>query len=194
MNSTRQILLSLWLLGLLLTGCQNETPPATPPPATFDASVVAFPTVVAPTNGTSVVTGFVTSLDTGLPVRQVAVQLAEVYRENESDEGIFVLDYAQSPYTETNDQGWFAFQELPPGEYVLVVGLVESEDYYIAPEESGKPKVWVAVANGVTDVGQIVSDPIQYVIRRDTFSVVPGSNVGEGGYPAPTAAGAYPAP
>jgi hypothetical protein len=194
MNSKRQFWLSLWLLGLLLVGCQNETPLETLPAPTFDASVVVFPTVIAPTDGTSAITGFVTSLETGLPVPQVAVQLAEVYREDDTDEGIFVLDYAQSPYTETNDQGWFAFQGLPPGEYVLVVGLVESNDYYIVPEESGKPKVWTAVANSVTDVGHIVSDPIQYVIQRDTFSVVPGSNIEEEGYPAPTTNDAYPSP
>ena len=183
-NSRLFTLFVICLLALL--GCQNApvspatSVPSLAPAPTFDASAVTFPTIEPPTNGQGTVTGHIISKETGQPIYLVGVQLAEVHRGEGGEDGIFILDLAQSPYTETDELGWFALNNIPPGEYVLVVGWVEAEDYYIAQDEAGKPMVWTAVANSVVSVGEIRSDRIDYVITRDTFTPEP-----EGAYPAP---------
>jgi hypothetical protein len=176
-----------WLLlilgSLTLGACQGSVslPSLNPNPApTFDSSQVVFPTVVAPPEGRSGLTGYVIGRDTNQPVQGVAVQLAEVFRD-ENNDGIYVLDYAQSPYTETNELGWFSFTDLNPTEYVLVVGWVESNDYYIVQDENGLPLVWQTTANNVTDVGQVVTNPIQYLVRQESLTAEPPE-----AYPAPT--------
>lgn len=92
----------------------------------------------------------------GLPLRNTTVRLAEVYRESENSEnGAYLLDTAFSPGTITDASGFFLFQNIEPGEYVLVVGDIENNKYEIISQQNGLPRVWLTIADQVMDIGII---------------------------------------
>lgn len=157
-----------WFAALivLLTGCQvtppvekGETPGVTPssievvPAGTSTASVPGG----EPEAGKSTVTGQVITEKTNLPLTNIVVRLAEVHRDG--DEGAFLLDTAFSPGDITDEAGYFTFENIEPGEYVLVVGNVEVYGgYVIIPEESGRPLVYNFETDQVTDLGKLIVD------------------------------------
>ena len=106
--------------------------------------------VISPQPEKTTVTGFVFSDRTELPIMNVPVSLAEVFREGES--AAYVLDGAQSPLAHTDKNGRFAFNNILPGEYVVVIGSVEINDYIILTEPSGQAKVWAATAGNILDL------------------------------------------
>lgn len=142
-------------------GVTNEDPQGYPAPSLENSSYPApqeLPTlstdveieVVAPQPENSTVTGFVHSQETNKPLMNVPVSLAEVFREGES--AAYVLDGAQSPLAYTDKNGRFAFNNIPPGEYVVVIGSVEVNDYIILTEPSGQAKVWTATPGNILEI------------------------------------------
>ncbi len=95
----------------------------------------------------------------GLPLGNITIRLAEVYRDNEnSSEGAYVLDTAFSPGTITDESGFFFFENIKPVEYVIVVGDIENNNYEIISQEDGRPKVWQAVEGQILNVGKLQID------------------------------------
>ncbi len=113
------------------------------------------PSVSPPESGKATVTGRILSLKTGKPLANTGMRLAEVVRQG--GQGAFVLDTANSPGTSTDNNGYFVFKDIPPKEYVMVVGDVMAT-YVIVPDPSGKARVWNAPADQVTKVGDISVD------------------------------------
>ncbi len=105
---------------------------------------------VAPQPDKSTVTGLVNSQSSKMPLMNVPVSLAEVFREGES--AAYVLDGAQSPLAYTDKNGRFAFNDILPGEFVVVIGSVEVNDYMILTEPSGEPKVWAATPGNILEI------------------------------------------
>lgn len=189
---------------LLVAGCGNSEAPTsrgepivqlTSVPMTAE-DIAKLPTVPPPDAAAASVTGVVIRDATGEPVKEVPVRLAEVYREDPNagavseDGGAFVLDDAHSPYAETDANGQFTFANVPPHEYVLVIGNVGINRYVIIQEPTGKPKVWSATAGNVLNVGELrVAEIEGFTYAQETAP----SN----GYPAPQQAPeptAYPSP
>jgi len=152
------------IIVILLAGCQTAAtvePEATELVSASD--VVATPPPVEPTEagqpetGKATVTGQVFSLKTDAPLGNTVVRLAEVHREG--DRGAYLLDTAFSPGDITDEQGYFIFENVEPGEYVLVVGNVEVyKGYVIIPEDTGKPRVYEFEADKIQDVGELTVD------------------------------------
>lgn len=107
--------------------------------------------ISTPQSDFTTVTGVVISQRTNRPIVEVPVQLAGVYYEGER--GAFVLDTAKSPTTTTDGEGRFVFVDIVPQDYVIVIGNVEVNDYVILPEETGRAKIWTAVASQILETG-----------------------------------------
>ncbi len=98
--------------------------------------------------------GQVVSADTGEPLGNTVVRLAEVYYEGE--DGAYVLDTAFSPGDITNNDGYFIFSSVDARDYVIVIGDVEDYgEYEIIAEPSGEAKVWEAESNQILNVGKL---------------------------------------
>ena len=67
---------------------------------------------------------------------------------------IFLLDQAFSPGTRTGENGVFVFENVEPMEYVVIVGDIE-RTYVVIPDETGKPATWIALPDGILDVGSL---------------------------------------
>lgn len=115
-----------------------------------------FAEVIPPTSGKTTVTGIVISEHTNEPIVNVPVFLAETFYEGDS--AAFVLDGAFSPIAITDSEGRFAFVDIMPGGYVLVIGNPEVTDYEIIPNEEQKARVWTVEADKIEDLGDIMTD------------------------------------
>jgi hypothetical protein len=149
------------ILFLVLAGCQAAPSPETETPLADAGAAVSTAQVLAPTSpsqpetGKATVTGQVLSIKTNTPMANTVVRLAGVHREG--DQGAYLLDTAFSPGDITDEQGYFVFENIDPGEYVMVVGNVEAyNEYVIIPEPSGKPLVYNFEANKIEDVGELI--------------------------------------
>lgn len=159
-----------FLLGLI--GCGAAVPPDTSDTAAgVESAYPVYPAYPSPLDGNTrlqitstrvvevstpqpdqaTITGVIISERTDQPIVEVPVQLAGVYYEGER--GAFVLDTGQSPIAMTDGQGRFAFVNVEAQDYVIVIGNVEVNDYKIIPEDSGRARVWTAVAGDVLDTG-----------------------------------------
>ena len=115
-----------------------------------------FVEVIPPTVGKTTATGIVISEHTNEPVVNMPVFLAETFYEGGS--AVFVLDGAFSPSTVTDSAGRFAFVDIMPGGYVLVIGNPEVTDYQIIANEELKPRVWTVEADQIEEFGDILTD------------------------------------
>jgi hypothetical protein len=112
----------------------------------------------SPQPGTATVVGQVVEVDSGDPLGDVIVRLAEVVREEEDEgEGVFLLNHSSSPGARTDQEGYFVLPDIKPGEYVVVVGEGENmNDYDIIEDgDTGKAKVWNATVDEISDWGVI---------------------------------------
>jgi hypothetical protein len=106
-----------------------------------------------PSQGKASAVGQVIDKKTGNPIVGIIVRLAEVYREGEG--GVFMLDFANSPGTRTDEKGFFTFIDILPGEYVMAIGEGDNFNNYDVVEDSvtGKPKVWEVKTDQINDWG-----------------------------------------
>ena len=156
----------LGLLAALLAACSSGSPPAQVPGAT-PVSVAATGAPGAATNapgaatagkpeaGKATVVGRVLSKQTGAPITNTSVRLAEVTRQG--SEAIYVLDGANSPGALTGGDGSFVMPNIVAREYVIVIGDPYNK-YVVFPDETNRAKVWNAPADQVLDVGELRID------------------------------------
>jgi hypothetical protein len=137
------------LIGLLfLTGCRSD--PSVQPPSTLAPTSIPLPEADKAT-----VKGQIVSEKDRSPIQDTVVRLAAVYRQGE--EGAYVLDSANSPGAFTDQEGRFVIPNIPPGEFVLVIGDPMS-NYTVISDADGKVKTWAAAANQILDLEQILTD------------------------------------
>lgn len=173
----RPVFLFLLLFSLIFTSCnKNTNNPVNP-------EVLVSPTPPSqPESGKASMVGQVMHQD-GYSVKNTIVRLADVARGAEGKGGAFILDLARSPGTVTDQNGYFNVQNIKAGEYVIVVGDVETTGVYeIIHNTDGKPKVWSFPADKVTDIGVLT---VSINLPTPNPTRIPGV------YPEPTA---YPNP
>ncbi len=100
--------------------------------------------------------GQVTSAKDGTPIKDVAVRLAQVYRQ--VTQGAFVLDTSHSPGNYTDSNGKFFIQNFDAGEYLIVVGEPEDNNYTIVQGQDGKPLTFTVEAGKTFDAGVLKTD------------------------------------
>jgi hypothetical protein len=156
---------------ILLSACKNTASPTVNPEV-----LVTVTPPPPPNSGEASMYGQVVHTQ-GYPIADTVIRLAEVARGAEGRGGAYILDMANSPATRTDANGNFSIQNITPGEYVIVVGDVESvAKYEIITESNGQAKVWNFPADQLTNIGVL------------TVSVVfptPNPTLPPGAYPAP---------
>lgn len=156
---------SLGMAALLLTACAQNTMPS---PANTQSqpggksAQAAYPTpmlttsipvakIVSPLAGKATVHGLVISAETGKPLNNTPVRLAEVYRQGNSDP-VYVLNTASSPGGMTNNDGDYVIANIDAREYVMFIGD-PAYSYAIIKDSSGKEKIWKMNENQVMNMG-----------------------------------------
>jgi len=156
---------------IFFTACNKTSSPTINPEVLVTATPPALPN-----SGEATVYGQVIQTQ-GYPIADTVIRLAEVARGAEGRGGAYILDMANSPGTRTDANGYFSIQNIKAGEYVIVVGDVESTaKYEIIKESNGQAKVWNFPADQATDIGIL------------TISVVfptPNPTLPPGAYPQP---------
>jgi hypothetical protein len=173
----RKIFIFFFVLSSFLSACNKSTSPTINP----EVLVTATPPP-QPETGKASITGHIQHTD-GYDLTDMIIRLAVVARGAEGHGGAYILDIASSPGTVTDESGQFLIQNINPGEYVIVIGDIESTGIYeIIKESNGAAKVWNFPENQVTDVGDLA---VSIILPTPIPPVTPGA------YPAPTA---YPSP
>jgi len=110
--------------------------------------------------GLGAVKGRLISLPLNGPLADAVVRLAEVYCPDElaadadkSEACIWALDNSFSPSTFTDDNGDFVFTEVPPRDYVLLVGDMITR-YAMLKDRANKPLMWAVPADQAIDIGE----------------------------------------
>lgn len=178
----------VFLLGVV--GCQGGASVSSPttlqgteggiaPDPAGESEVVVLSRVpeqfATPLPGNASLAGTILSTRNNLPLIQLPIQLAEVIRSGEG--GNFLLDTAHSPTAYTDVNGRFVFTDIAAGEYVMVVGNAEVNRYEIVTKEDGRPQVFAATADQVTEL-----DPVYIGLEWFSAESIPAPS---DGYPAP---------
>ena len=179
LNSTRRIIVwcMIMAMAILLVACtpSDVEPDATAIETPFTSPLNVQNPFVSPlqepviTNdssiddGRAVVKGRLWSSITNQPITNAVVRLAEIYygtkeQEEQKTGGVFALDNAFSPSTFSDDQGYFTFTDVEARDYVVLVGDVLGDWALGLDDSKEKPKVWTAVEQSVTDIGEIYLD------------------------------------
>ncbi len=149
----------LLLCTLLLGGCSTATP------ANNDSATTVAPTAVNPTNpnptqpeaGKTIFKGRALNPQ-DVPWANTGVRLAEVVRNTEDpNNAAFVLSDSTSPGAVTDAEGYFIFANIPPVEYVLIVGDVYGKYKAILGDDL-VTRIFSPTADQVLDVGDIKVD------------------------------------
>ena len=127
----------------MVTACLKQEPLSTP-------TITSTP-IQKPKSGKATVTGKVISTITNKPLH-ISVWLAEVHRQG--DQAIYLLNSANSPSVFADDNGIFVLSNVPPMEYVIIIGNTEGLNVVIK-DETGKPKVWNIPADKILDTGEL---------------------------------------
>lgn len=123
--------------------------PATPGPATRTPNVV--PT---PATGRAVVVGTLANLKSGGVVASIKVFLAKIYYSADGTQAAFGLDIRTSPRTVTSADGYFAFVDVEPGDYLLMVGDPTFAGTVKYSDSTGKDVVLKLNAGQTLNIGE----------------------------------------
>jgi len=111
------------------------------------------PTSPTPASGKAVMVGRVVSVTDSTPFANIPVRLAQIYRQGE--EGAFVLDFARSPSSLTDEDGYFAIIDFQPAEYLIVVGKIEDNNYVIYQTNPSDPNTYNIEPDQLLDMGTL---------------------------------------
>jgi hypothetical protein len=152
------------LFAVMLIACQSQ--PDAPTPTVVPDSTLVTPEPnseddfivesVQPDAETGVVRGRVISALTTEPLASTVVAMAQVTRQGE--EGAFVLNSASSPMNVSDVDGYFIIPNVPPGEFVMIVGDPYDVHEIILNPETEMAQTYFVEQGRVTEVGEVVVD------------------------------------
>lgn len=117
-----------------------------------NADLPNLPTSISPAQGMGGMKGVISNITDFWQGGTVYVFAAE-YHGDENGKGIYVLEPSIHPYTTVDIGGIFQINDMPVGEYVLVIG--PSPEEAIVVRHNGDAKIYEVTADNVTDAGSI---------------------------------------
>jgi hypothetical protein len=78
-----------------------------------------------------------------------------VAEEDKNSQCVYAVDEAFDPSALTDSEGRFAFRDIAPGDYVLLVGNPATK-YIVLTGETGLALVWTAEADKVLTIGDLL--------------------------------------
>jgi hypothetical protein len=144
-------LLVVFFTAFLITACSTTAQQTNSP------AVQAAIDQVELEPGTAALVGQVATTASGEPVLmpEVVVRLATViWNDTEKTDGTFVLEGGSSPGDYADELGVFVFEDIAPGDYILVVGDVIGT-HEIVSNPDGSARIFTADQGKITNIGVI---------------------------------------
>ncbi len=138
---------ALCIMTITLFACQSA--PISPSPTPFATNQPATPLA-----GKATVVGRVLAADTGQPLGNTVVRLADVISLGVPNSDTFMLNDATSPGGYTDSHGYFTIPNVAPKKYVIIVGDINLQ-YAVATAAPDRAREWDLVAGTITDVGEL---------------------------------------
>jgi len=126
MKMMRLLRLLAAIVSLLLIACQPFAPLSSPINSPISETHAAKYQV----------SGYLFRVSEGSPLRKIRIFAATLSTSQDGFE-IYVVDPAVTPYSSTDDEGFFYFDNLPVGKYVLVADAILS--HVLLEDADGKP-------------------------------------------------------
>jgi hypothetical protein len=146
---------------LFIAGCSTPTPAPTQSPLAKPVATASSP-IATPTSvpqpsvlkvgkaGTATIGGRLLRIN-GTPIKSTTIYMTMIDIVNGTK--LASIDPAIAPRAETDSNGYFAFNDLPPGEYALVVSTPSG---LVMPNTAASKPVTLEVqADAVTDAGNV---------------------------------------
>jgi hypothetical protein len=129
----------------------RQSPLATPGPAF----------VATPATGKGVVTGVLMlgTAQNAKPVANVILYLAATIKDSGGNENVAEMDRVNSPRAATDGQGRFAFANVPPGKYGLVLDVITAS-YILNRPDDGKSFLFTVAAGETVNLGTLEYDSL----------------------------------
>lgn len=154
-------------------GCSQRVAPETPvesplstvsplatPTSAYGQTSYNTPTpIAAPSSGKGAITGRFVDFESGEPAARMLIYLGElspVSLEGEETH-IVSMNPDSSPTTETDEQGCFAFQDVEPDTYAIVMWTPRNS-WVVSNPDTDKDILITVEANEITALGEIETD------------------------------------
>ena len=138
-----------------VAACSSAVSPATAT-ATALRSMTVFDITLTPFRAAIVGQAVSTLTNPPIPLAATIVRLAQVFWNEGHSDGAYVLEGARSPSTISDDNGFFAFANISPGDYVVVIGDVNGQ-YEIVSDANAKAIIYTVAADSTLDVGTLAA-------------------------------------
>ena len=145
MKRIKLLLIPIFLLGF--TGCdviQSDF--------LNDSGAVDWGKATTPDPGLGGIVGTITNAEQTWPDKKVSVFVATFYGDADG-EGAFVLEPTVFPQAEIKSDGTFRIMNLPPGNYVLIIG--PNAEMGLAVKEGGRVMIYEVLGDNVLEIGPV---------------------------------------
>jgi hypothetical protein len=145
----------------LITACtaQSAAPNISPLSSPVNAGY-KFPRAVAATQADKgVITGQLINRATGKPIAKALLHAAYLLPLNPGPGYLINVDPKSAPQTTTDEQGYFAIENIPPNRYALLIWTPDRA-HFVSEEANANKELVVEVAAGkVNDIGAVKITP-----------------------------------
>ncbi len=130
------------------------SPLAIPTLAPTEAAATGSGSAAADQSGASLVGRVVSSTLGNKPLSQTPVRLGRVFWNADKTDGAYVFEGGTSPSTITKADGTFVFAQVEPGDYVIAVGDLMSNNVVVR-QPNKKVKIYSVLPGKTVDAGTL---------------------------------------
>ena len=158
------------LLAAAISSCRSGAAPsstvtlqaaiATPSsPASATESVAAPTSIPRPSQDEGAITGRLVDHISGAPAREMVIYLGQLspVTIGGSDSHLITVLPSSSPRSATDEQGYFAFGDIEPGTYAMIVWSPVNS-WVVSDPETGLDILVTVERGAITDLGRVLVD------------------------------------
>ncbi len=159
----KQTLFCLIIITTLLSACGGTpgTPKATAYPVPPSPTQYTITTLPTPKDDTGIITGYLLENKThpSAPSGTVVIALATIVPGPDGTPMVARFNREEAPHTLTDSNGRFVFEDIPPGQYGLIVDRI-SDAFLLNDPETGGDFIFTVTAGEMLDLGNLVYESI----------------------------------